>query len=163
MTRKKRALVEAPGAYFVSGPIDLAGALPGQSTHAFIPRFGFFARTLLLPPFLMLVACGGTSKSQNAEAATGDDIRIACALGGTADFKPACTIDRIEGAEGLTLVVHNTDGGFHRLRVTTDGRGVIAADGAERARVTIAGANEIEVAIGNDRYRLPATIKGAAS
>ena len=111
----------------------------------------------------MLAACGGTSKSQNTETASGDDGRIACALQGKPGFSPACTVDRIEGAVGLTLVVHNPDGGFHRLRVTTDGRGVIAADGAEKARVTIAGADEIEVAIGNDRYRLPATIKGAAS
>ena len=37
---------------------------------------------------------------------------------------------------------------------------VIAADGAEKATVTITGPGEIEVAIGGDRYRLPATVKG---
>ncbi|HEU4958786.1 MAG TPA: hypothetical protein VFT56_00115 [Sphingomonas sp.] len=58
------------------------------------------------------------------------------------------------------LVVRNPDGGFHRLQVTHDGRGVIAADGAESAKVTIVEAGTIEVAIGGDRYRLPAVVKG---
>jgi len=110
---------------------------------------------------LLLVACGSTHNGNTASAANNG--RIACAPQGAADFKPVCTLDRIEGADGLTLVVHNPDGGFHRLRVTKDGRGVVAADGAEKALVTIVGAGEIEVAIGGDRYRLPATIKGAAS
>ncbi|RYD62319.1 MAG: hypothetical protein EOP58_13360 [Sphingomonadales bacterium] len=54
------------------------------------------------------------------------------------------------------------DGGFHRLRVTRDGRGVIAADGASAASVTIIDKDAIEVAIDDARYRLPATVKGAA-
>ena len=61
-------------------------------------------------------------------------------------------------AQGLILTVHRPDGGFHRLLVKP-GYGVVAADGAEEAKVTIVGANEIEVAIGGDRYRLPATVK----
>jgi len=108
----------------------------------------------------MLAACGSTTQSQNTETTTADNGRIACAPQGAADFKPVCALDRIEDGDGLTLVVHNPDGGFHRLRVTKDGRGVVAADGAEKARVTIVGAGEIEVAIGGDRYRLPATIEG---
>jgi hypothetical protein len=61
------------------------------------------------------------------------------------------------------LTLHNPDGGFHRLLVTKDGRGVVAADGAEPAIVRVVGEREIEVAIGGDRYRLPATVaaKGA--
>jgi hypothetical protein len=125
-------------------------------------RLRAFARTLSLSPFLMLAACGSTTQSQNTETATTDSGRVACAPQGTADFKRTCTLDRIEDADGLTLVVHNPDGGFHRLRVTEDGRGVVAADGAEKAKVTIVGAGQIEVAIGSDRYRLPATIKGGA-
>ena len=109
---------------------------------------------------LLLTACGSTHTGNSETAADND--RITCAPQGAADFKPFCTLDRIEDAGGLTLVVHNPDGGFHRLRVTKDGRGVIAADGAEKAKVTIVGAGEIEVAIGGDRYRLPATIKGRA-
>ena len=46
-----------------------------------------------------------------------------------------------------------------------DGEGTVdfvAADGAEPAVVTLAGADEIEVALGDDHYRLPATMKAAA-
>ena len=42
----------------------------------------------------------------------------------------------------------------------TDGRGVIAADGSEPAKVMIIGDGVIEVAVGGDRYRLPANTKG---
>lgn len=113
-----------------------------------------------MTPTLLLAACGSANNGNSETAA--DNGRIACAPQGAADFKPACTLDRVEDADGLTLVVHNPDGGFHRLRVTKDGRGVVAADGAEKAEVTIVGAGEIEVAIGGDRYRLPATIKDGA-
>ena len=57
------------------------------------------------------------------------------------------------------LTIRHPDGGFRRLRITADGRGVIAADGAEPARVSVIGPADIEVAVGGDRYRLPATVK----
>ena len=117
------------------------------------------ARTFFfLTPLLLAAACGST---RNGNAETADDSgNIACAPQGASEFKRACTLDRVAGDDGLSLVVHNPDGGFHRLLVTKDGRGVVAADGAEKAAVTITGPGEIEVAIGGDRYRLPATIKG---
>ena len=96
--------------------------------------------------------------NQMAEAA--DDGKINCALEGSAEFARVCTLDREQGPEGLILVARHPDGGFRRLRVTQDGRGVEAADGAEPAEVAIAGRDEIEVALGDDHYRLPATIKG---
>jgi hypothetical protein len=96
--------------------------------------------------------------NQMTEAA--DDGRINCAVGGSEAFARVCTLDREEGPEGLILVARHPDGGFRRLRVTKDGRGVEAADGAEPAEVAIAGRDEIEVALGDDHYRLPATIKG---
>lgn len=108
---------------------------------------------------LPLSAC---NRTQNTETAA-DNARIDCAPDGAADFTRACTLDRVSGDDGLTLVVHNPDGGFHRLLVTTDGRGVIAADGAEKARVTIIGPGRIEVAVGGDRYHLPATVKGQST
>jgi hypothetical protein len=113
---------------------------------------------------LFLAGCGGPQSAENTtaqqDAAHADDAGlIACAPGNAADFARACTLDRVTGGDGLTLVVHNPDGGFHRLRVTTDGHGVVAADGAQQARVTITGPGQIEVAIGGDRYRLPATIR----
>ena len=105
---------------------------------------------------------GCHARSADPVAASGDDGRIACKPVGAADFAPVCAVERTAAADGLILVLHHPDGAFRRLLVTKDGRGVIAADGAERAVVTVAGDHQIEVALGGDRYRLPATVKGAA-
>ncbi|MDR6850985.1 hypothetical protein J2Y54_000478 [Sphingomonas sp. BE123] len=102
--------------------------------------------------------------AQDARAQAARDTaegRIPCALGGGDAFTTRCTIDRAQTQDGLMLTIRHPDGGFHRLRVTRDGRGVIAADGAQAARVTIIDSNAIEVAIDDARYRLPATVKGA--
>ncbi|MCH4892503.1 hypothetical protein GO308_05190 [Sphingomonas sp. SFZ2018-12] len=93
-----------------------------------------------------------------AAAAPAPADRIACADPGSDRFTASCTLERREGPEGAILVVTRGDGGFHRLRVSDDGRGVVAADGAEPARVRIIGDKRIEVAIGGARYQLPATI-----
>lgn len=55
--------------------------------------------------------------------------------------------------------MRHADGGFRRLLVTHDGRGVVAADGAEAAVVATVADNMIEVTLGNDRIRLPATVR----
>jgi len=115
---------------------------------------------------LALAACsqradpGAMSNAiDNAQAAAGGDDRIECAAAGAATFARDCTVERTESAEGLILTVRRPDNGFHRLLVVKDGRGVIAADGAEEAKVTVIGDGRIEVAIGGNRYRLPATVK----
>jgi hypothetical protein len=90
-------------------------------------------------------------------AAKEDDSKIPCATAGGDMTDDGCTVET--AADG-TLIVRNPDGGFHRLRPTSDGSAVVAADGAERAQVMIVDGNTLEVAIGEDRYRLPATIKG---
>ena len=115
---------------------------------------------------LPLAACGrGQPSSEQIEAQqrseTASDTRIACARGDAA-FASTCTVEQAQGSDGLILTVRHSDGAFRRLLVTQDGRGVVAADGAEVARVAITGADGIEVALGGDRYRLPATVKGAA-
>lgn len=118
---------------------------------------------------ILLAACSETipTKAENAQAvekvkahATAAS-RIPCALGGAAVFSPACAIDRQQTQDGLILVVRHPDGEFHRLKVTNDGRGVIAADGAETAKVTVLAADKIEVAIAGARYHLPATVAPA--
>jgi hypothetical protein len=88
----------------------------------------------------------------------GDDGNILCATGQGA-LQRVCTVEQTQGERGLLLTLRHPDGGFHRLLVTRDGRGVVAADGAEPARVTIPDATSIDVALGDSRYRLPATIK----
>ena len=111
---------------------------------------------------LPLAACGpGKPSSTQVAKDTAPDLRIPCARG-TAALETVCTIEQAQGSDGLILTVRHPDGAFRRLLVTQDGRGVVAADGAEVAKVTITGADGIEVALGGDRYRLPATVKGAA-
>jgi hypothetical protein len=85
--------------------------------------------------------------------------RIECALAGATAFRADCTVERIASAEGRILVIGRTDGGFRRFRVTSDGRGIIAADGAEPAEVRVVGDGQIEVRVANDRYRPPATVR----
>ena len=87
--------------------------------------------------------------------------RIECALEGAKLFDRTCTVDEMSGADGPILVVGRANVGYRRLQITTDGRGVVPADGAEPAKVSIIGNNMIEVAIGHDRYRLPANTGGA--
>ena len=120
---------------------------------------------LLLP---LLAACG-EQKTDHAtlakyeaqqNATLEDDGRLMCAQGQGA-LTRACTIDRELGDQGLVLTLRHPDGAFHRLLVTRDGRGVIAADGAETAKVSVLAGNEIEVALGGNRYRLPATVKSS--
>ena len=98
---------------------------------------------------LALAACSRAP----AEAPVGE--AIACALGGSSTFKPDCTAERSSAGGKQFIVLHNPDGGFHRLEVVEDGRGVIAADGAHEIASALAG-NSLEVAIDGDRYRLSA-------
>ncbi len=112
----------------------------------------------IFPVFLLLSACGESAPDDIAASAPEGAERIECAVGGEA-FAPVCLVDRAQSPDGLTLTLRGPSGSFRRLLVTTDGRGVIAADGAEAAAVTPLGPDRIEVAIGGDRYRLPATVK----
>jgi len=119
-------------------------------------------RALIL--LALTVAGCGDAPTREAEASAPTrnpppDNRIDCRIGPDAQFERSCTFERAEGADGVTLTVRKPDGGFRRLRVVTDGRGVVAADGAEPAQVTVMNDRRIEVAIGEDRFRLPATIR----
>ena len=77
---------------------------------------------------------------------------------GRAQLAATCTASLSHDRDGQVLTIRDGEGGFRRFRLTADGRGVVAADGAEPARVRVVGRDAIEVAIGNTRYRLPATI-----
>lgn len=117
---------------------------------------------------LALAGCGDGAADQSVLAEAEAEARARAAEGGAIDCIPAgaaalrrvCTIDRSRDADGtLILTVNHPDGSFRRLMVATDGRGVIAADGAEEAVVKVRGEGEIEVSIGGNLYRLPATVK----
>ena len=116
---------------------------------------------------LSLTACG--SGPDNSEPATAEqratkdaagDGRINCALEGAKLFDRTCTIEEMFGDGTTILVVGRADVGYRRLMIAADGRGVVSADGAEPAKVSIIGDGLIEVSIGDDRYQLPASIKG---
>lgn len=122
---------------------------------------------------LVLAACDGTTP---IAAPTGANLpaqpfasdvvdqanRVSCAIAPATAYVPTCIIEIANDEAGRVLTIRHPNGGFRRLRITTDGRGVITADGAQPAVVNVTGPNEIEVTIGGDRYRLPATVRGAA-
>jgi len=120
---------------------------------------------------LMMVALAACNRApDNSELAdaeargsreAAEDGRIECALEGSKLFDRTCTVEEMSGEGGTILVVGRGNVGYRRLQITTDGRGVVSADGAEPAKVSIVGNNMIEVAIANDRYRLPANTGGA--
>ncbi len=126
---------------------------------------------------LTLTACGGASPkdeamlpaaSSLAEAeasatkAAADNGLISCAVSGASVFAARCEVETAQTKEGLILTLRHPDGGFRRLLVVKDGRGVVAADGADVALVKPIANNMIEVALAGDTYRLPATVKGSA-
>lgn len=108
-----------------------------------------------------VMALAGCTQADSAGQASADptDNRIDCRIGNAPQFERFCTVDYGESEAGRTLVVRKPDGGFRRFLVAQDGRGVIAADGAEPAEVTIIADNRIEVTIGGDSFRLPATVQ----
>ena len=127
-------------------------------------------RAILPAVFLLMAGCGDAPGGSDSVGGAGDsapaaaaseagDERIACAVEGAAELRPVCALEQRQSERGMLLVVHHPGGGFRRLLVTADGRGVAAADGAEPALVTPIGPGEIEVSIGGDRYRLPATVE----
>jgi hypothetical protein len=114
---------------------------------------------------LLFAACGDPKASggqreaaSEAEAPAGAE-KIDCAVNNAVAFERVCVVERTAGADGLVLTIRHPSGGFRRLQVTRDGRGVVPADGAESAAVRVLDDNHIEVAIGSDRYKLPATIR----
>ncbi|WP_225206321.1 hypothetical protein [Novosphingobium huizhouense] len=107
-----------------------------------------------LLPLLALAACG-----RGGEA--GPPLRhIDCALAGAAGFKPDCTVEEVMQNGRTMLVVAAPDGMFRRFEKVADGRGVIAADGVEESLAHWVADGVLEVSVGQDRYRFPASLKG---
>ena len=101
---------------------------------------------------LLLTACGAADDT--AAGVRPIDCRLADAKG----FEQICTVERTDSPDGPVLVVRGPDGGFRRLLIVKDGRGVIAADGAEPVEVRPAGGGHVDVAAGGMVYRLPAKV-----
>jgi hypothetical protein len=118
----------------------------------------------VLAPLLavaLLAGCGEQASTPGNQAggaqAPVDDGKADCITGGTGEWAHDCLVER----QGDLLTIRHPDGGFRRFRVLADGRGLEAADGAEPAKLKITGKEQIEVATGDDRYRLPAQIAGS--
>lgn len=117
--------------------------------------------------FMLLAACGAAPDNGDLAEADARGLReaaangrIECALEGAKLFDRTCTVEEMSRVDGTVLVVGRPNVGYRRLQIIADGRGVVSADGAETAKVTIVGDGMIEVAIGSDRYRLPANTGG---
>jgi hypothetical protein len=108
---------------------------------------------------LLLAAC--SSSSEPPPVAAGSE-HIDCAVGGSAELKPVCSVERAEADGKLTLVVRHPDGAFRRFDVMTDGSGLAVADGAEKA-VTRLVDGKLDVTVGADHYLFPATKKADAA
>ena len=110
---------------------------------------------------LLAAGCGDADEARRTALAKAAEEagKVECATEGAKDFAPVCTVERTSSADGLVLTIRSPTGGFRRLLVTSDGRGVVAADGADPANVTLVDGGRIEVAVAGDRYLLPATVK----
>lgn len=116
---------------------------------------------------LLVAACSGKPEGagslaeaeEQAARSSAEDGRILCATAGATAFSSDCTLEQAAGPEGTILTIRHPDGGFRRLAIARDGRGVVAADGAETAVVAPLSEGLIEVTLGDARYRLPATVK----
>lgn len=141
---------------------------PGCSFRAVRPSFSGRQSASAAPesttmrrlPFLLLAVLSGCgdSAAPTYGVSHDDGNRIECRFAGADQFERSCSFER-EGEGGAILVIRKPDGGFRRLRIVTDGRGVVAADGAEPAHVTVLDGNQIEVEIGGDHFRLPANVR----
>ncbi|MET1756576.1 hypothetical protein ABVV53_14120 [Novosphingobium sp. RD2P27] len=109
---------------------------------------------------VLAVSAGVTGCSPEPAEVAADEERIACAVGGAQEFEEVCAVDRSKADGKLALVVRHPDGAFRRFAVVTDGRGLVVADGAEEAVTRIEG-GKLAVAVGEDRYMFPASIKTA--
>ncbi len=87
---------------------------------------------------------------------------IDCALAGSLKFLPDCFVEDSRVGERRFLIVRHKDGAFRRFEMVDDGRGVIAADGADPATADWSSEGILEVSVGNDRYRFPARMKADA-
>ena len=129
-----------------SGPIAIACPPPSWPVSV---------RRILIPLPVLLAACTPAAQAPDP------DSLIECALAGAVTFARDCAVEQVREGGSLMLVVRHPDGGFRRFDVLTDGHGLATADGADQAQVAVHGAG-IEVAVGPDRYRFPATIAGDA-
>ncbi|WP_305096215.1 hypothetical protein [Croceibacterium aestuarii] len=104
-----------------------------------------------------VAACTGGA-GEAPQAAVNSD-RIDCAPAGAETFAADCTAELADESGESIVVVRNPDGSFHRFRIVNDGKGLEAADGALPLDLEYA-EGTVTVAVGRDRYVLPASKRG---
>ncbi len=116
-------------------------------------------RVRILTGLAVLAAAGGCSKADDVSptGAKGDE-KIACAVGGSAELREVCAVERIRIDDMLQLVVHHPDGGFRRFEVRPNGSGLVPADGADDAQRET-GNGMLELTVSGDTYRFPTAIE----
>lgn len=129
----------------------------------FTPTSKIIASAILLAA---LASCGGDDArtleqaEKDAEDQAARDGNIECALAGSDAFERVCTTEQISASDGAILVIRHPDGGFRRFNILTDGRGLAPADGFDETRIRLLDDSSIELTSGDDKYRLPAQVKG---
>lgn len=138
----------------------ILGAAP---KHMFTPISKVIASAFLLAA---LASCGGDDartleqvEKDTAEQAAREG-KIECALASSTAFERVCTTEQISATDGAILVIRHPDGGFRRFNILTDGRGLSPADGFDETRIRLLDDSSIELTSGDDKYRLPAQVKG---
>jgi hypothetical protein len=118
---------------------------------------------------LMLLSCSNDGSEslekieKEADADAAADGKVECALAGRTNFSRVCATERVLGPDGQLLVIRNPDGGFRRFIILGGGKGLAPADGFdENFKIRLLGKDMIEVASGDDLYRLPAAIKASS-
>ena len=125
------------------------------------PTFRLIASAIFLAG---LSGCGSDASSvapdedKPTQAGNG---KVECALAGSESFDRVCSTEQISANGDVMLVIRHPDGGFRRFNILTDGRGLAPADGFDETRISLLDNNMIAVESGDDRYRLPALIKGS--
>ncbi len=106
---------------------------------------------------LSIAACKQTPTTSFGEVVK-PDAQLECAIGADDAWSKDCILER----DGDLLTIRHPDGGFRRLRILSDGRGLEAADGSEQAAIQIVDQGRLEARIGGNRYRLPARMEQRA-
>jgi hypothetical protein len=109
-------------------------------------------KVLALLFFAALSACSAAEETPKGRG-------IDCATGGSDKFLPECFVEDSRVGERRFLTVRSKSGAFRRFEMVDDGRGVVAADGADEAVAKWSAEGVLEVAVGKDRYRFPARMK----
>ena len=110
--------------------------------------------------FLMLACAALAACSKPEEKPQGRVID--CALAGAEKFLPDCFVQDSRVGNQRFLTVRHMDGAFRRFEMVDDGRGVVAADGADEATARWSAEGVLEVTVAQDRYRFPARMKDDA-